>query len=150
MNRRIPRFFVKFWVSRFSHSLKVWVPLHMLWNFHVLTPSNIWENWQFVNFRTALRDFMKCRNAIPIDNAWRVELGYAIRRFKVLRVPYFTIAWTVESPIETRALINHPVHILWCTWMYAWSSHVISRPILIIAEWNKHDLKEEELHSNVM
>ena len=48
MNRRIPRFLVKFWVSRFSHSLKVWVPLHMLWNFHILTPFHIWENWQFV------------------------------------------------------------------------------------------------------
>ena len=22
----------------------------MLWNCHILTPSNIWENWQFVNF----------------------------------------------------------------------------------------------------
>ena len=32
----------------------------------------------------------------------------------------------------------------------AWSSHAISRPILIIAELNIHGFKEEELHSNVM
>ena len=34
--------------------------------------------------------------------------------------------------------------------MYARSSHAISRPIAIIAELNMHDLKEQELHSNVM
>ena len=37
-----------------------------------------------------------------------------------------------------------------CSVMYAWSSHAISRPILITAELNIHDLKKEELHSNVM
>ena len=50
MNRWIHRFLVKFLVLRFSHSLKVWVRLHMMWSFHILTPSNNWENWQFVNF----------------------------------------------------------------------------------------------------
>ena len=154
MNRRIPRFLVKFWVLRFSHSQKVWVPLHMLWNFHILTPSKylrkltICKLW--VNRRTALRDFMKCRNAFHIDNAWRVELGHSIRRFIKLRVPCVSVAWTAELRIDSRALINHPAPSSPCSVMYAWSSHAISRPILIIAELNIHDLKEEELHSNVM
>ena len=57
-----------------------------------------------MNRRMALRDFMKCRNAVRIDNAWRVELDHSIRRFMNLRVPCISVAWTAELRIDSRAL----------------------------------------------
>ena len=109
----------------------------------------IWENWQFVNYevnrRTALFcDFIKCRFAVRIDNAWRIELGHSDSPVHHARV---TSGFGCMNRMTSRVIMNHPPPSSPCSMMYAWSSHAISRPILIIAELNIHDFKEEELHS---
>ena len=115
MNRRIPRILgqiLSFEIFTQSESMgsTTYILTSSNKNLRKLTICKLW-----VNRRMALRDFMKCRNAVRIDNAWRVELGHSIRRFIKLCVPCVSVAWTTELRIDSRALINHPAHVLWCT-----------------------------------
>ena len=147
MNHGIPWFLVKFWVLRFSHSLKVWVRLHMLWNFHILTPSNIWENWQFVNYEWTTARFYEVQKCCP---HWQcVESGTRSLDSSVHKVTH-TLCFGLMNCRTAHWLTCFNKSSSPCSVMYAWNSPVISRPILIIAELKIHDLKEEELHSNVM